>query len=160
MREESDKDLLNIIRERTNKVLLAVEMLKRKFGDINFVAAKNSGQVPKKGFLDAAETVFYNLHGRGADVDFGDERIEFDFNFNTENHTGFNPWWLNACLSRHRAEFNESADLSIEDIQSLLVELERENRIRFDEAENLYYLPDDLKNEAKSKARKIELALS
>lgn len=154
------EDLLNIIRERTDKVLLAVEMFKGKFGDINFVAAKNSGQVPKKGFLDAAETVFYNLHGRGADVDFGGDKIEFDFNFNTENHTGFNHWWLNAFLSRHQTEFNELADLSIENIQSLLVELERENRIRFDEAENLYYLPDDLKSEAKSKAREIELALS
>lgn len=154
------EDLLNLIRERTNKVLLAVEMLKRKFGDINFVAAKNSGQVPKKGFLDAAETVFYNLHGGGADVDFGGDKIEFDFNFNTENHTGFNHWWLNAFASRHKTAFNESADLSIEDIQSLLVELERENRIRFDEVENLYYLPDDLKSTVKSKAREIELALS
>ena len=133
------EDLLNLIRERTNKVLLAVEMLKRKFGDINFVAAKNSGQVPKKGFLDAAETVFYNLHGRGADIDFGNDKIEFDFNFNTENHPGFNHWWLNAYLSRHQAEFNELADLSIEEIQSLLVELERENRIWFDSRKSLKF---------------------
>ena len=155
------EDLLNLIRERTNKVLLAVEMLKEKFGDVKFAAAnKGSGQVPKKGFLDRAETVSYNLHGSGADVDFGGERIEFDFNFNTENHTGFNHWRLNAFLSRHQTEFNELADLSIENIQALLIELERDNRIRFDAAENLYYLPDDSKNADKPKAREIQLALS
>jgi hypothetical protein len=155
------EDLLNLIRERTNKVLLAVEMLKKKFGDIKFAAAnKGSGQVPKKGFLDRAETTSYNLHGSGADVIFGSEKIEFDFNFNTDNHTGFNSWRLNAFLSRQRMEFNELADLSIENIQSLLIELERENQIRFDAAENLYYLPDDLNSADKSKARKIELALS
>jgi hypothetical protein len=154
------ENLLNLIRERTNKVALAVEMLKEKYGDIKFVAAnKDSEQVPKKGFLDTAKTVPYNLHGKGIDVDFGGERIEFDFNFNTENHTGFNRWWLNAFLSRHKTEFYELADLSIEDIQSLLVELERENQIRFDKAENLYYLPDESNNEAESKARQTELAL-
>lgn len=133
---------------------------RKKFGDVKFVAAnKGSEQVPKRGFLDAAETVSYNLHGRGVDVDFGGERIEFDFNFNSENHMGFNRWWLNAFLSRHKTEFNELADVSIGKIQSLLIELERENRIRFDEAENLYYLPDNLKSEAELKAREIELAL-
>ncbi|MCY7377571.1 MAG: hypothetical protein LH472_16560, partial [Pyrinomonadaceae bacterium] len=86
--------LLNLIRERTNKVLLATAMLREKFGDVKFVAVnKGSERVPKRGFLDAAETVSYNLHGRGIGVDFGGERIDFDFNFNaknlTENHTGF-----------------------------------------------------------------------
>jgi hypothetical protein len=153
--------LLNLIRERTNKVLLAVQMLEEKFGDVKLVVAnKGSEQVPKKGFLDAAKTVSYNLHGRGIDVDFGGERIEFDFNFKTDDHTGFNQWRLNAFLIRHRAEFSELAKLSIENIQNLLLELKNKNQLNFDETENLYYLPDDLKGKVRSKARNIELALS
>ena len=155
--------LLNLIRERTNKVSLAVEMLKEKFGDVKFVAAnKGSGQVPKRGFLDAAETVSYNLHGAGIRVDFGSEEINFDFNFGNkvENHTGFNRWRLNEFLTAHRTEFSELADSSIENIQSLLIKLESENRIRFDEKENLYYLPDDRNEKSKSEMREVELALS
>jgi hypothetical protein len=149
--------LLNLIRERTSKVSLALELLKEKFGDINFIAAKNGGQIPKTGFLDAAQTVSYNLHGKGCDVDFGGERIEFDFNFATRNHSGFDRWRLNAFLRRHRAEYKELADLSAEDLQVLLVELERENRIVFDETANLFFLPDGANIKAEPKVSEMEL---
>lgn len=154
------ESLLNLIRERTNQVSLAEDLLKKKFGDINFIAAKNAGQIPKRGFLDAAETISYNLHGRGCDVDFGGERIEFDFNFVTSNHTGFNFWWLQAFLNRHQEKFKELADLSIENIQSLLIELERENQIRFDETTNLYFLPEEFNFKTEAKTTNLELALS
>ena len=152
--------LLNLIRGRTEKVTLAVELLKEKFGDINFIAAKNTGQIPKKGFLDAAEIVSYNLHGRGCDVDFGGERIEFDFDYATENHTGFNVGWLKAFLNRHQADFKEIADLSMDNLQTLLVGLENDNRIKFDEEKNLYFLADDFRTQGELKARKTELALT
>ena len=149
--------LLNLIWERTAKVSLALEMLREKFGDINFIAAKNSEQIPKKSFLNAVQTVSYNLHGRGCDIDFGGERIEFDFNFATRNHLGFDRWWLNAFLNRHQADYRELADLSVEDLQFLLVELERENRIVFDKETNLFFLPDDVQIEANPKVSEMEL---
>ena len=149
--------MLNLIRERTAKVSLALELLKEKFGDINFIAAKNSGQIPKKGFLNAAKTVSYNLHGRGCDVDFGGERIGFDFNV-TENHLGFDHWRLNAFLHQHQTKFKQLAGLSIKDLQLCLGELERENRIIFDAATNLYFLPEDVQIGTNPKVSEMELA--
>lgn len=153
-------DLLNLIRERTNKVILAVELLKDKFGDINFIAAKNGGQIQKKGFLDAEEIVSYNLHGKGCDVDFSNEKIEFDFNFLNENHTGFNEHWLKAFLNRHQFEFKQLKKLSVENLRQMLTELEREKRIRFEKTENLYYLTDFVEIKNKSEIKKRELAVS
>ena len=157
--------LLNLIRERTNKVSLATEMIREKFGDVKIaVINRFNDRVPKRGFLDAAESVSYNFHGRGISVDFGGEEINFDFNFNTdnraENHTGFDRWRLNEFLSGHQTEFAELTGLSIENIQSLLTELECENLIKFDKKENLYYLTDISIEKSKSKTRAVELALS
>ena len=157
--------LLNLIRERTNKVSLATEMIREKFGDVKIaVINRFNDRVPKRGFLDAAENVSYNFHGRGISVDFGGEEINFDFNFTAdgraENHTGFNLWRLNEFLRGHQPKFAELTDLSTENIQLLLAELERENRINFDEKENLYYLPDNLNEKSKSETRAVELALS
>ncbi len=155
--------LLNLIRERTNKVSLATEMIREKFGDVKFAVMNRFGdRIPKRGFLDAAESVSYNFHGRGVRVNFGDEEINFDFNFSNrraENHAGFNHWRVEEFLSDHRAEYEELNDLSIEEIQSLLENLALENRIVFDETENLYYLPNDLKKEIENKIREKEMAL-
>ena len=99
------------------------------------------------------------MHGRGCDVDFGDERIEFDFNFLIENHTGFNEHWLQAFLNRHQIEFRKLADLSVENLRRMSTEFEREKRIRFEKTENLYYLTDFVEIENKSKIEKRELTV-
>lgn len=149
--------LLSLIRERNQMVLAAVQLLKDKFGDINFIAAKNAGQIPKRGFLDKAEIIAYNLHGRGCDVMFGDERIEFDFDFNKANRLGFNFWWLKAFISRREA-FSELAGLSNEEFQELLLDLENENLIEFDELTNFYYLSENSNFQIKQKKAEVELA--
>ncbi len=155
--------LLNLIRERTNKVSLAVEMLKEKFGDVKLaVVNRFNDRVPKKGFLDVAQTVSYNFHGRGISVNFGDEEINFDFNFSnrrTEHHAGFNRWRVNEFLDHHKAEFSELTHLSIEEIQNLLEELVTENQVVFDKTENLYYLSDDSEKESKLQIQEVALTL-
>lgn len=75
-------------------VARVLSLLEQKFGKVNFISAKNSEEVPKRGFFDDEQKERYNLHGTGITVDFEDISIVFDFDFHTHNHFGFNAWQL------------------------------------------------------------------
>ena len=51
-------DLLNLIRERTNKVILAVELFKDKFGDINFTCREKRWANSEKRFSRCGRNCF------------------------------------------------------------------------------------------------------
>lgn len=156
------ENLLSLIRERTAKVLLAVQRLKEKFSDVNFLAAKNSEQIPKRGFLNQEETISYNFHGIGCLIDFGGDEINFDFDFNSGNHTGFNVWHVLEFLNSHKTQFPDLVGLKPKNIQTLLDELEKEKIIRAikqNDFSTLYYLNDELAEKSEEKVG-VELALS
>ena len=141
--------LHEILNEYLMTVVRVLNSLEQKFGKINYTSAKNSEEVPKRGFFDNEQNERYNLHGVGVTVDFQDVSIVFDFDFQSNNHFGFNAWQLERFTKINPKQFPEFNGIQYGELeksfQNLLAELEYKDEIEFNQIKNRYY-PNRVKN--------------
>jgi hypothetical protein len=138
-----NQKLYDIYDDYLETVARVLNSLEQNFGKINYISAKNSEEVPKRGFLDDEQKDRYNLHGIGITVDFQDVSIVFDFDFHSNNHFGFNAWQLERFTKINQQRYSELSGMEygklVESFQSLLTELEKKGEIEFDQTKNRYY---------------------
>ena len=138
-----DDKIKNVVNDYLEIVAKVLNLLEEKFGKINYILAKNTEQVPKRGFLDNDEMIRYNLHGAGITVDFEDVSIVFDFDFNSNNHFGFNAWQLERFTKLNPEKYPELSKLDYDELQTkfqtVLDELESEGKLEFNQQKDRYY---------------------
>ncbi len=145
-----NQKLYEILMDYLKTVARVLNSLEQKFGKINYISAKNTEEVPKVGFFNNELTERYNLHGSGITVDFKDESIVFDFDFQSNNHFGFNAWQLERFTKINSEKYPEFSGIEYGELeksfQNLLMELEAKGEVEFNQAKNRFY-PNSLKND-------------
>lgn len=138
-----EKKLREIVDDYIEVVVRTLELLEDNFGKVNYILAKGSEEIPKRGFLDKENKIPYNLHGVGITVDYEDVSIVFDFDFHSNNHLGFNAWQLERFTKINSQKYSEPSELDYgrleAEFQNALNDLERQNKIEFDQSKNRYY---------------------
>ena len=140
---EMEQRLRKIIVDYLEIIAGTLTLLEANFGKINYVSAKGSEQVPKRGFLDKENKISYNLHGLGITVDFDDVSVVFDFDFNSNNHFGFNAWQLARFAKINHQKYSDLSNLDYAELeasfQKILNELPMWGEIEFNQTTNRYY---------------------
>lgn len=102
------------------------------------------------GYLDDKQTIKYSFHGFGCYVDFGNgEEVDFDYGvFDGSGRVdGFHKWTLENYISgNEKNKTKYQAFNSYKDLYKMFDTMIENGEIIKDPRQELYYLPEDLKN--------------
>ncbi|MBD9597771.1 hypothetical protein IB270_33645 [Ensifer sp. ENS05] len=84
-------ELLILARNYLAEVEGCLELFEGKFGRRDIIKAWREGTLEREGLLN--DTIAYQLHGRGCQVEFADHDVDFDF-MDWDGTVGFDAWKL------------------------------------------------------------------
>ncbi|MBD9598142.1 hypothetical protein IB270_35620 [Ensifer sp. ENS05] len=82
-------ELLILARDYLAEVEGCLDLFESKFGRRDIIKAWREGTLEREGLLN--ETIGYQIHGRGCQVEFADHDVEFDF-MDWDGAVGFDAW--------------------------------------------------------------------
>jgi hypothetical protein len=142
------QELSQIVTDYGAGIAKTLALLEKKFGKVNYTLAKNEERIPKRGFLDEAGNIPYNLHGAGITAYVGGVDVTFDFAPLIKNHIGLDAWHLAMFTKMNRETYPDFADVRLDDLErqfgELLAGMGRRGLLEFNVSTGRYYPKGEL----------------
>jgi hypothetical protein len=111
--------LLKVIDDYKKDVAYGIKLFHKKYGEVNLLREWRKNNIPQVGKL--SDTVEYQFHGIGCNLDFGTHDTDFNFGDN-QRYDGFDLWRITLYIEGKKVytEYNNNEEKIKNDFQDLI----------------------------------------
>lgn len=144
----SNPRIINLINDYLKMVKKGVEFMNIKYQkDPTFHLITKDTEPTNKGFLDDQETVSYCFHGISGSIIKWQNGDYIDFSIGRGGRCdGFDIWFVFDFYRRNDHIYTEFEPNTLEEIESEVKRLAKEDLVKYDDLDNLYYFKEDYLN--------------
>ncbi len=142
------ENVISLIKVYLIVVKEGVTYLNRKYDrDPTFHQITENGDLQNHGYIEDEKLTYYEFHGvNGCLIKWNDGKF-VDFNLGTAGRCdGFDPWFVLGFYERNEFVRLEYPNITIEDIDQIVINLMAEEKLVEDKLHNLYYFIEDYHN--------------